>query len=52
MGSVDYGVRSVDLVCSGMGSLDYHMNYVMGSGVGYVARPWILCLPRVERRIP
>ena len=37
MGSVDYGVRSVDLVCSGTGSLDYDMNYVIGSGVGYDA---------------
>ena len=55
MGSVDYGVRSVDLVCSGTGSLDYdmiHMNYVIGSGVGYVARPWILFLPWIEKRIP
>ena len=52
MGSVDYGVRSVDLVCSGTGSLDYDMNYVIGSGVGYVARPWILCFPWVGKRIP
>ena len=32
MGSVDYGVRSVDLVCSGTGSLDYDMNYVLVPG--------------------